>query len=98
MAAVGTLAIWGAAFSSRELCQEPKKKVLSLRIGPPRVAPNWFWMKRGLPPAGWKYGVASRAELRRNSKRVAWSWLVPDLSVTLTTPPAAWPNSAEKVD
>ena len=68
-------------------------------IGPPNVAPYWFWMNSGLPPpAGWKYGVASSAEFRRNSNTLPWKALVPDFMVTLTTPPAACPNSAEKVE
>src|ERR1051326_7222619 len=44
---VGTLAVCGAAFTSRELCQLPKKNVRSLITGPPMVAPNWFWMNCG---------------------------------------------------
>ncbi len=49
MAAVGTVAICGAAFTSRDLCQAPKKNVRFLTMGPPSVAPNWFWMNSALP-------------------------------------------------
>src|SRR5262249_55288446 len=94
---MGTEAICGAALPSRELCQLPQKKVLFLMMGPPMVAPNWFWMNEAWPPDGWKYGVASSFELRRNSKTLPWKLLVPDFMVTFTTPPAACPNSAEKV-
>src|ERR1700722_8312764 len=92
--AVGTVASCGATLTDCRLCQLAKTKVRSLMIGPPKVAPNWFWLKLGFCPATWKYGVASKNEFRRYSHMLPWNWLVPDFNVTFTTAPAACPNSA----
>src|SRR6266481_1245178 len=82
--------------------KSPKKKVLSLIIGPPNVPPNWFCTKcplgRGLPFIGLALltqELASSAAFRRYSNRFPWYWFVPDLIVALITAPAELPNSVE---
>ena len=65
---------------------------LSLTIGPPIVPPNWLRRKswRGLPSE-----VAAVSDsVRKYSKPLPWISFVPDLVMTLTTPPAVRPNSA----
>ena len=49
----------------RELSHPPKKKVLFCRIGPPILAPNWFWIF--VPFLGLKNGRELSTVLRRNS-------------------------------
>ena len=39
--------------------------------------------------------LASKRSSRRNSNRLPWNSLLPDLVMALTTPPATLPNSAE---
>src|SRR5262249_35845129 len=48
-AAVGTPLIVAPdpSWRSVQRWEEPKKKVLSLMIGPPKVPPNWFSLRRG---------------------------------------------------
>ena len=63
------------------------------------MKPNWFWRNGGL---GWparllKNVLASSSELRRNSNTVPCNWFVPAFVCTLTTAPAARPNSGEKL-
>src|SRR3984957_2728950 len=70
-----------------------KKKVLFLRIGPPREPPNWFRLNFSGEVA--KKLLASSEVLRRNSKREPWKALEPDFEVTKTVGPARVPYSAE---
>src|SRR5690242_17289961 len=68
-------------------------------IGPPKVAPNWFWtkfgMRRGLMSVfRWKKLRASMAELRRYSYALPWNSFEPLRVCTLTMPPEDRPNSA----
>ena len=66
-------------------------------IGPPRVPPNWCWLKSGFAPPARLLNqlLASSESLRTNSKALPWNWLFPDLIWRLTTPPIERPNSAE---
>src|SRR5207302_7343138 len=58
--------------------------------------PNWLLLNGGIGcVAGSKKFLASRWELRRNSKSELWSWLLPARVTALITPPAERPNSAE---
>ena len=76
-----------------------KKNVLSLRIGPLTVPPNWCWLNFGLalPARLLNQLFASSESLRRNSNTLPWKSLPPDLIWRLTTPPMDFPNSAEYV-
>jgi hypothetical protein len=66
-----------------------------LAIGPPRLAPNWFWLSSGL---GWFWGAKWLRELspslRLNSQAAPRQTLLPDLVTTLTIEPALRPYSA----
>ncbi len=67
-------------------------------MGPPMVAPNWFWMSVGFwLLTGLKKPVALRAVLRRYSYTEPWNWFVPERMEALMTAPPARPNSAEKL-
>src|SRR5690242_21910011 len=63
--------------------------------GPPPARPNWFWLSLGVLFA--KVLRASRALLRKNSHKVTWYWLVPDL-VTMFTCTGLRPFSALKFE
>ena len=58
--------------------------------------PNWFEMYSPFfrPARLAKKSVAFRASLRSNSQTLPRNWLVPDLSVVLSTAPPARPYSA----
>src|SRR5260370_36719838 len=94
---VGTVERIVVALLLLKSCASPKKKVLCLRIGPPIVPPNWFWLKwpRGTPPALFKNVFASKWLLRTNSHTSPWKESVPLLMDALMTAPADVPNSAE---
>ena len=82
---------------------ERKKNVRSLRIGPPSVAPHWFWLKGDLsrlmavPKTSnfSKWSLAFKESSRTKAKTLPLSSFVPLLVTMLTTPPEALPNSAE---
>src|ERR1700733_14205119 len=74
---------------------DPKKNVRSLMIGPPNVAPNWFWFSCGFTVL--KYPCAFNTVLRKYSNTSPCSALVPDFVTTLTTDPELRPYSASKV-
>ena len=76
----------------RVFSQLTKKCVLSLRIGPPTAAPNWFRRSGALVTA--KKLRASRELLRKYSNRLPWKLLVPERVDMVITPPAECPNSA----
>src|ERR1700722_693512 len=70
-------------------------------MGPPNVAPNSFQRIFGgalfTVGSGLKlrdHSLALKKSLRRNSNALPWYWLVPDLVLTLITPPRKCPNSA----
>src|SRR5689334_11458198 len=63
--------------------------------GPPPARPNWFWIYFGLLAAN--VLRASSVSLRRNSHRVTWYSLVPDL-VTMFTCTGLRPFSALKFE
>src|ERR1043165_1070584 len=90
-AAVGTVycATWVALLMVWR-SKPPKKNVLSLTTGPPRVAPNWFWTRggRGFFARFVKKSFAFRTLFRRYSYALPWKILFPDLVVMLITPPA----------
>src|SRR6185295_11353395 len=76
----------------------PKKKVLSLMMGPPIVPPYWFSLRRGasLKPAALSTLLrALTTLLLLNSKAEPWKRFPPDFVRMLTTEPAARPYSAE---
>ena len=77
----------------------PKKWVRFLTTGPPNEKPNWFWASLGFWAPGSLANVlkASSFSLRRNSQRVPWKLLVPDL-VTIRTCNACRPFSAPKFE
>src|SRR3954471_17249750 len=62
---VGTIDCSTVDVVCRSPAYEPKKKVLSLRTGPPRVKPNWFRCN-GLRLATF-HGLAFSASSRQNS-------------------------------
>src|SRR5947208_8764272 len=70
-----------AALCTRKPLYQPKKNVLSLRIGPPAVAPNSFCLLRGVLEA--KNPRASNPSLRKYSYTEPCNWLVPDFKVKL---------------
>src|SRR5437867_12969735 len=103
-ATVGTTASVVSLRAWRKPSYPPKKKVLSLWIGPPRTPPNWFRRNGGssaLPSPLWssksKMVRASSALFRRNSNRVPCNSLVPLRVTAETTAPLARPYSALKV-
>src|SRR5437868_5801258 len=87
----GNTAVLGAP-RVRSDSQEAKKKVLSFRIGPPILAPNWFRLKGGTERA--KKLRESNTLLRRNSYALPWKELVPDLMTAFTVAPRLRPYSA----
>src|SRR6267378_1414566 len=95
-ASVGTRVELTVGFTWRKPSQDPKKNVLSLRMGPPKVAPYWLRCSVFLAPLSLlvKKSAASILELRRYSKAEPWNWLVPLLVTTLTWAPWPRPNSA----
>src|SRR5437867_12999379 len=103
-ATVGTTAIVVSFRACRNPSYAPKKKVLSVLIGPPRTPPNWFLRKGGrsaLPSPSLssksKMVRASKALFRRNSNSVPCNSLVPLRVTAETTAPDARPYSALKV-
>ena len=69
-----------------------KKNALSFLSGPPSVPPNCSrWKPSRVDPSDRSLVSASR---RWKWKRLPWTSLVPDLVMTLTTPPAVRPYSA----
>src|SRR5438093_10318852 len=80
------------------LVQSANQNVFAPIIGPPDVNPYWFdryspfLMLARLA----KKSLAFSASLRWNSHTDPRSWLVPDLSVVLSTAPPARPYSALK--
>src|SRR5919197_5694043 len=68
-AAVGTRVELTVGATCRNPSHEPKKNVLSFRIGPPKVAPYWLRCSGvfGAPDLLVKKSAASSASLRRNS-------------------------------
>ena len=58
--------------------------------------PNWFetYLPFFRPALLAKKSVAFKASSRANSHRLPWNWLLPDLSVVLSTAPPARPYSA----
>src|SRR5205823_13221101 len=74
-AAVGTEPIWACPCRKRQNCASPKKKILFLITGPPRVPPNWFHRSSpffaGVHPVTSqlcsKKSLASSLSLRKNS-------------------------------
>lgn len=64
-------------------------------MAPPKV----FWRSAPFlkPVALLNQGVASSLSLRKNSNTEPRNWLVPLLSVRVTTPPPDLPYSAENV-
>ena len=81
---------------TRRLSHEPKMNSLSLRMGPPAVAPNWFWINCGFTDGAKKFRAFS-LWLRRNSQAVACRSLVPERVTTLKIDPALRPYSAVKL-
>src|SRR5579862_4459478 len=94
-AAVGTDAVRVSACREIRLSSPPKINVRSFLIGAPMVPPKSLRLYPGIGPAGSKKFLASNAELRRNSKSVPCTALVPDFVVALTCPPPKMPYSAE---
>src|SRR6185369_831419 len=95
-ASVGTRVALTVGFTWRKPSQDPKKNVLSLRMGPPKVAPYWLRCSVFLVPLSLfvKKSAASKLELRRYSNTEPWNWLVPLLVTILTWAPWPRPNSA----
>src|SRR5712692_135779 len=82
-----------ASLAARRVCSQLAKKwVLSLRIGPPNEAPNWFRRSGGFVFE--KKLRASSASLRKYSNKLPWNSLVPDRVDSATIPPVEWPYSA----
>jgi hypothetical protein len=96
---------------SVQRCTDPKKNVRFLRIGPPKVSPNWFSILKGAPSRPpeselQNRGSVSPARLSRllhefkalslwNQNAEPWKSFVPLLVTKFTTDPAARPYSAE---
>src|SRR5215471_8973311 len=83
-----------AGRSKREPWKSAKKNSLFFLTGPPTVPPYSFQRGRGRPLKLLDHSLALKKSLRRYSNRLPWNWLVPDLRLTLMTPPRNWPNSA----
>src|SRR6266404_4091564 len=68
-ASVGTRVVLTVGDTWRKPSHDTKKKVLSLRIGPPKVAPYWFRCRGFLVPPNLlvKKSAASMFELRKYS-------------------------------
>src|SRR5579864_1904744 len=83
----------------RNSSYETKKKVRFLKIGPPRLPPNWLRLKGGgLGDVKSKKLRASTASLRRNSNSSPWNLLVPERDAMLRMAPELCPYSALKVE
>ena len=60
---------WAIALRRRlQPSKFPKKKVLSRMIGPPTLAPNWFWRSGVLEELKLYEWRASKTSLRTNQK------------------------------
>src|SRR5260370_20288403 len=92
----GKAAVARDAGRTRSPSYAPKINSLSLRMGPPAAAPNWFWINWGCFE-GAKKLRAFRSWFRRNSQRAPWIRLVPERATTFITEPAVRPYSALKL-
>src|SRR2546428_1949697 len=79
------------ALACGELSQPAKKNVLSLKMRPPALAPNWFC--RLMPRAGLKNGRAFSTVFRKYSYRLPCKPFVPARVVTLMIDPELRPYS-----